>query len=86
MSDKAICEISKNSRETIQFRLGTFKNHRFADMRIFIKEDGKDPSPTPKGLAISPTLWPEFKKALAQLETAMIQEGWLDREDLEAQG
>lgn len=84
MSDKAICEISKNSRETIQFRLGTFKKHQFADMRIFIAEDGKEPAPTQKGLTVSPTLWPEFKKALAQVEAAMVKEGWIDPEDLGA--
>jgi hypothetical protein len=86
MSEKPICEIQKNVREAIQFRLGTFKKHRFVDMRIFIKEDGKDPAPTPKGLAVSPALWPQFKEALAKVEAAMIQEDWLDREDLEAQG
>ena len=85
MSDKPLYELPKNSREVIQFRLGTFKKHRFADMRIFIKEDGKDPSPTQKGLAVSPALWVQFKAALAQLEEAMVQHGWLDREDLEVQ-
>jgi hypothetical protein len=86
MSEKPICEIQKNVRETIQLRLGTFKKHRFVDMRIFIKEDGRDPAPTPKGLTVSPALWPQFKEALAQVEAAMIQEDWLDREDLEARG
>lgn len=80
-----IATIPKNSREAIELRLGTYKKHRFADIRIFIKEDGKDPAPTPKGLTVSPTLWPEFKKAVAQVETAMIKEGWIDKEDLEAQ-
>lgn len=82
MSEKAICEIPKNFREIIQFRLGTFKNHRFVDMRIFTKADGKDPAPTKKGLAVSPALFGEFKKALAQVEEAMVKEGWLDAEDL----
>ena len=86
MSDKPVCEIQKNSRETIQFRLGTFKEHRFVDMRIFVVEDGKDPAATKKGLAVSPHLWPQFKAALAKLEAAMIKQGWLDREDLDPQG
>jgi hypothetical protein len=55
-------------------------------MRIFAKEDGKEPAPTKKGLAVSPQLWPNFRAALAQVEAAMIQEGWLDREDLEQIG
>jgi hypothetical protein len=86
MADKPpVYDFPKNSRENFLFHLGEFKGHKFVDMRVYAKEEGKDPVPTKKGLAVSPTLWPEFKKALAQIEAAMIQEGWLDREDLEAQ-
>jgi hypothetical protein len=77
-----VCEMAKNAREKIIIRLGEFKGHKFVDMRVFALEDGKDPAPTKKGLAVSPTLWPEFKKALAQVEEAMIKTGWIDREDL----
>ena len=89
---KMVCELAKNSREAIRFSLGEFGGHKFCDMRIYIiepgEEDGKprDPTPTRKGLAVSPQLWPQFKAALAQMEAAMIQEGWLDKEDLETQG
>jgi hypothetical protein len=84
---KQVCELPKNSREAIKFSLAEFKGHKFIDMRVYAKEEGKDPPvPTKKGLAVSPTLWPEFKKAIAQVEAAMIQDGWLDREDLEVQG
>jgi hypothetical protein len=82
MSDK-VCELVKNAREKIIFRLGEFKGHKFIDMRVFVVEDGKDPAPTKKGLAVSPALWLQFKQALAQVEAAMAQEGWLDKEDLE---
>ena len=89
MSDKPVCELPKNSRETIRFRLGEFQGHKFCDMRIFVTEPGenggkpRDPAPTKKGLAVSPALWPQFKQALAQVEAAMIQEGWLDQADPE---
>jgi hypothetical protein len=81
---KLIRELPKNTREAIRLQLGEYKGHKFVDMRVFVKEDGKDPVPTKKGLAVSPTLWPEFRKALAQVEATMLQEGWLDQEDLEA--
>jgi hypothetical protein len=81
-----VCELAKNAREKIIFRLGDYKGHKFVDMRVFAIEEGKDPAPTKKGLAVSPALWPQFKAALAQLESAMVQEGWLDREDLDTQG
>ena len=90
MSDgRHVCEVAKNSRETLIFRLGEFKGHKFVDMRIFVTEpgdDGREISPTKKGLAVSPALWPQFREALAQVEAAMISEGWLDQADLEPQG
>jgi hypothetical protein len=81
MSDK-VCELAKNSREKIIFRLGEFKTHKFIDMRVWAVEDGKDPAPTKKGLAVSPALWLQFRAALDQVEAAMVHEGWLDEEDL----
>lgn len=90
MKDKPVCELPKNSREVIQFRLGEFKGHKFVDMRIFAlsdtdngQEKPKDPAPTKKGLAVSPALWPQFRAALKEVEAAMITQGWLDQADLE---
>jgi hypothetical protein len=83
---KPVYELTKNSREAIKFSLETFKGHRFIDMRVYAKEEGKDPVPTKKGLPVSPILWPEFKRALAEVEAAMIDQKWLDKEDLEIQG
>ena len=83
---QTILELPKNSRETIRFSLGEYKTHKFVDLRIWAIEDGKDPAPTKKGLAVSPQLWPQFKAALAQLEEAMVQQGWLNHEDLAQEG
>jgi hypothetical protein len=80
-----IFELPKNSRETIRFSLGEYKGHRFVDLRIFFTDAGKDSIATRKGLAVSPALWPQFKAALAQVEDELVAQGWLDREDLEAQ-
>jgi hypothetical protein len=78
-----IFELPKNSRETIRFSLEEYKGYKFIDIRIYAKEEGKDPVPTKKGLAVSPILWPQFGRALAQVEAAMINQKWLDKEDLE---
>lgn len=80
---KPVCELPKNSREAIKFSPETFKGHRFIDMRVYALEDGKDPAPTKKGLAVSPALWTQFRQALARLEAELVSQGWLDREDLE---
>jgi hypothetical protein len=85
MNDKLICEVPKNSRETLRVRLGEYQGHKFVDLRVFVKEDGKEPVFTKKGIAVSPALWPQFRKALAQAEAAMIEQGWLDKEDMETQ-
>ena len=42
---KTVYELPKNSREAIKFSLETFKGHRFIDMRVYAKEEGKDPAP-----------------------------------------
>jgi hypothetical protein len=80
---EVICELPKNSRETIRLSLGEYKDHRFVDLRIFLPDEDKDSIATRKGLTVSPQLWPQFRKALAQVEAAMIKAGWLDREDME---
>ena len=82
---KQVCELFKNSREAIKFNLEEFKGHKFIDMRVYLKEEGQE-VPTKKGLAISPVLWRQFRAALDQAEAAMIEAGWLDKEDLEARG
>ncbi len=82
MNENMVCELPKNSREVIHFRLAEFKGPQFVDLRIYTREDGKDLAPTKKGLAVSPQLWPQFRAALAQVEAAMIESGWLDQEDL----
>ena len=83
---KQVCELPKNSRENFRFSLGEFKGHKFIDMRVWAKEEGKDPTPTKKGLAVSPALWAQFRQALDQVNAAMIEAGWIDREDLAGQG
>jgi hypothetical protein len=82
---KAICEIQKNSREIIRFSMGEFRNRQFADVRIWIVENGKDAAPTKKGVGISPALWPQFREALEKVEAAMVEAGWLNQEDRNAQ-
>ena len=41
-----VCELPKNARETIRFKLGEFKGHKLIDMRVFVADGGKDPAPT----------------------------------------
>jgi len=82
MGPKIVCRLPKNLRETYCFRLGEYKGHRFIDMRVFVAGDGQNHLPTRKGITIAPHLWPQFRQALAQVDEALLEAGWLDREDL----
>lgn len=68
----------------IRFRLGEFKGHKFLDMRIFTCDDGKDPAPTEKGLAVSPALWSQVKKGPGLNRGGHDRGLLLDRDDLSA--
>lgn len=82
MSDRLVWELSKNSREFYRFRLGEYKGHHFVDLRVFLQGESGEPLATKKGLTIPPHLWPQFRQALARVDAALIQAGWLDAEDL----
>jgi hypothetical protein len=56
---KTICELPKNSREEFRFSLAEFKGHKFIDMRVYAKEDGKDPLLFGRNLKRP---WPKWKR------------------------
>lgn len=82
---EVISKLTKNARETIFLSLSEFKGHRLIDIRVHVPgdQDG-DWVPTRKGVSLAVGLYPAFKQALAELEEALINQGLLDREDLEA--
>jgi hypothetical protein len=82
---EVISKLPKNARETILLSLSEFKGHRLIDIRVHVpgEQDG-DWVPTRKGVSLAVGLYPAFKQALAELEEALISQGLLDREDLEA--
>lgn len=82
---EVISQISKNAREVVFLSLSEFKGRRLIDIRVHVPGDQEgDWVPTRKGVSLSVSLYPAFKQGLAQLEQALIQQGLLDPEDLEA--
>jgi hypothetical protein len=80
-----ISQITKNAREVVFLSLSEFKGHRLIDIRVHVPGDEEgDWVPTRKGVSLSVGLYPAFKQALVQLEQALIKQGLLDPEDLEA--
>jgi hypothetical protein len=84
MMSEVISKVTKNAREVVFLSLSEFKGHRLIDIRVHVPGDQEgDWVPTRKGLSLAVGLYPAFKQAMADLEAALIQQGLLDREDLE---
>ena len=80
-----ISQLTKNAREVVFLSLSEFKGHRLIDIRVHVPGDEEgDWVPTRKGVSLAVALYPAFKQALVQLEQALIKQGLLDPEDLEA--
>jgi hypothetical protein len=91
MNDKdnqQICSFPKNAMETLVFSVNQYKGRTYLDMRLWAKSDNGDGQEfaTKKGITIGISLFPQFKAAMAKVETALIQQGLIDIEDLEAAG
>lgn len=84
---EVISQITKNAREVVFLSLSEFKGRRLIDIRVHVPGDQEgDWVPTRKGVSLAVSLYPAFKEALGQLEQALIKQGLLDPEDLEASG
>lgn len=82
---EVIAKVPKNARETIFLSLSEYKGRRLVDIRVHVPgEQEGEWVPTRKGVSLAVGLYPAFKQALAELEEALISQGLLDREDLEA--
>ncbi len=83
---EAISRVTKNAREVLFLSLSEFKGHRLIDIRVHVPGDQEGEwVPTRKGISLAVGLYPAFKQALAELEDAMLRQGLLDKEDLEAE-
>jgi hypothetical protein len=82
---EVIAKLPKNARETIFLSVSEFKGRRLVDIRVHVPgdQDGEW-VPTRKGVSLAVGLYPAFKQALTELEDALVDQGLLDREDLES--
>ncbi|HIC90544.1 MAG TPA: transcriptional regulator [Syntrophaceae bacterium] len=81
-----IARIDRGIKEDIRVSLTEFKGKQYIDIRSYFQvEDGKDRVPTRKGITISVSMYPELKKAIAELEKVLIKKKLIDKEDLTSQ-
>ncbi|MEW6387343.1 MAG: transcriptional coactivator p15/PC4 family protein [Thermodesulfobacteriota bacterium] len=84
MMSEVISRVTKNAREVLFLSLSEFKGHRLIDIRVHVPGDQEGEwLPTKKGVSLAVGLYPAFKQALAQLESALLNQNLLDPEDLE---
>ncbi len=79
MMEKPLVTVSKNSKERYHFSIREYQGHRFVDIRLHFKDEGKDFwAPTKKGVTVSPSLWGDFKAALADVEAELVRQGLIE--------
>jgi len=81
--NEVISQFTKNAVEEVRVSLTEYRGHKLIDLRVYYEpRDGGDRLPSKKGLTISVELFPELKKALDELETALIEKKLLEKEAL----
>lgn len=80
---KVISKFNKNAMEEIRVSLSEFKGHKLIDIRSFFGRKEDERNPTKKGISIAISLYPELKKAIGDLEEALLKDGLIQKEDLD---
>ena len=63
--------VPKNSIEQLQLSLSEYEGHRYADLRVYYRNDDDEFVPTRKGITVSPARWRAFREAVDELESRM---------------
>ncbi len=70
--DKTVATFRKNKFQEIRVGIREFKGNDLVDIRIWTMIQGAaEMVPTAKGVSINVSLFPELKKALAQVEDVL---------------
>jgi hypothetical protein len=65
---KVLHEFKRNADETMRVSLSTFKGRTYVDIRLFYTDANQELQPTKKGVTITPELWDEFRRGIAEAE------------------
>ena len=85
--NEVISQFTKNAVEEVRVSLTEYRGHKLIDLRVYYEpREGGERLPSKKGLTISVDLFPELKKALSELETALIEKNLLDEEAILGEG
>lgn len=65
---KVLASFPRNSEETMQISVSTFKGRTYVDVRLYYTDADGQLKPTKKGVTITPELWDQFREALHAAE------------------
>ncbi len=71
--------LPKNSKEEIQVALTEYRQHKCADIRVYVG-DGESKTPTKKGICIRVEQLPFLRRALQEAEAEAHRLGFIARE------
>lgn len=65
---KVLASFPRNSEETMQISVSTFKGRTYVDIRLYFADAEGQLKPTKKGVTVTPELWDRFREALRVAE------------------
>jgi len=76
-----ICELPKNSRETIRLSLGEYKGQQVCLISAYLLTRRRRPRPTKEGVGSISHFMAAIQEGSGPGRSAMLEQKWLDKED-----
>ena len=80
--DELIAQFEKNATEVVRVSLTEYRGRKLVDMRVYYSDDEGQYRPTKKGVSLSVDVYPDFKRALLELEKILLERDLINPEDL----
>ena len=80
--DELIAQFEKNATEVVRVSLTEYRGRKLVDVRVYYSDDEGQYRPTKKGVSLSVDVYPDFKRALLDLEKILLERDLISPEDL----
>jgi hypothetical protein len=80
--DELIAQFDKNATEVVRVSLTEYRGRKLVDVRVYYSDDEGQYHPTKKGVSLSVDVYPDFKRALLELEKILLERDLINPEDL----
>ena len=80
--DELIAQFEKNATEVVRVSLTEYRGRKLVDVRVYYSDGEGQYHPTKKGVSLSVDVYPDFKRALLELEKILLERDLISPEDL----